>query len=550
MGISILKTQPHSCGSSDGRFVYEDDKGKRYWKCYACGTGGQGMGAASDYDDSEPVPTVEDMDDDIPWDTAEKVEPMERPPEPPKDKGRPIALPERDLDADTLRFFGVTATDSRVYYPYYDEEGRISGYKVRQRAEKKFWAEGALQPLFGWNKFPRGGKYLTLTEGENDALASFALTGSKWATASIPNGAQGAVKACQEAYEYIDSFENVVICFDSDVPGQQAARAVAELFPTKSKIVRLTKFKDANEYLSNGCAKEYVDSWWRAEKYTPDGIVSGATMWERVNAKPREADCKYPFDKLNDLTYGIRKGELVMVAAGSGLGKSQFIREIIWQILQKTDQKIGAMFLEEGIVKTGISLMSLSANKPLHLPNVESTEDERREAFDATLGTGRLFFFDHFGSSGIDNIVARVRYMAKGLDCGFVFLDHVSIVVSGQENGDERKALDEIMTKLRTVVEETGIGLVAVSHLRRPEGRGHEEGAATSLSQLRGSHSIAQLSDIVIGLERNGQAEDELERNTTFIRVLKNRFAGLTGPAGSAVYSRETGRMLEFGEEL
>ena len=136
--------------------------------------------------------------------------------------------------------------------------------------------------------------------------------------------------------------------------------------------------------------------------------------------------------------------------------------------------------------------------------------------------------------------------MARGLGCGFVFLDHVSIIVSSQESGDERKALDEIMTKLRTLVQETGIGLIVVSHLRRPEGKGHEEGAATSLAQLRGSASIAQLSDIVIGLERDGQADDPMVRNTTRIRVLKNRFAGITGPAGEALYDLNTGRMQEY----
>jgi twinkle protein len=138
------------------------------------------------------------------------------------------------------------------------------------------------------------------------------------------------------------------------------------------------------------------------------------------------------------------------------------------------------------------------------------------------------------------------------MDCKYIFLDHISIVVSAQSNGDERKAIDEIMTKLRTLVAETGIALFCVSHLKRPSDKGHEEGAATSLAQLRGSGSIAQLSDIVIGLERNGQAEDILDRNTTKVRVLKNRFSGTTGPAGHLLYSLDTGRMIEreiFEEE-
>jgi twinkle protein len=85
-----------------------------------------------------------------------------------------------------------------------------------------------------------------------------------------------------------------------------------------------------------------------------------------------------------------------------------------------------------------------------------------------------------------------------------------------------------------------------VSHLKRPQNIGHEEGAATSLAQLRGSGAIAQLSDMVIGLERNGQAEDLVERNTTRVRVLKNRFSGITGPACNLLYNKETGRMFEI----
>ena len=193
--------------------------------------------------------------------------------------------------------------------------------------------------------------------------------------------------------------------------------------------------------------------------------------------------------------------------------------------------------------------MSLYANKPLHLPDTIATQEEKDEAFANTCGSGRLFLFEHFGSTGIDNIINRVRYMAKGLGCGYIFLDHISIVVSAQASGDERKALDEIMTRLRMLVQETGVALIVVSHLKRPDGKGHEEGAATSLAQLRGSGSIAQLSDMVIGLERNGQAEDPLDRNTTHVRVLKNRFSGTTGPGGSLLYTHQTGRMIERKDE-
>jgi twinkle protein len=258
----------------------------------------------------------------------------------------------------------------------------------------------------------------------------------------------------------------------------------------------------------------------------------------------------YPWDGLNKLTYGIRNAELVTITAGSGLGKSQVLREIVWHLLSKAESNIGMFFLEEGRRRTGLGLMSMAANKPLHLPTTECTDEEKKEAYDKTLGTGRVWLHDHFGSTDIDNIVNRVRYMAKALDCKYIFLDHITIVVSSQQNPDERKALDEVMTKLRMLVQETGISLFVVSHLKRPDGKGHEEGAATSLAQLRGSGAIAQLSDMVIGLERNGQAEEEDVRNTTRVRVLKNRFAGVTGPACNLLYNHETGRINELQEDM
>ncbi len=81
------------------------------------------------------------------------------------------------------------------------------------------------------------------------------------------------------------------------------------------------------------------------------------------------------------------------------LGKSQFLREIVWHILSKTEDNIGMMFLEEGVRKTARSLMSLALNKPIHLPDVDVTEEELKDGFNRTLGTDRLYLFDHFGSS-------------------------------------------------------------------------------------------------------------------------------------------------------
>jgi len=515
-----------ACGSSDANSLFDD--GHQY--CFACETYVAGDGTTTKV-------SKKPMNKELKF----------------YDSATYLSIVDRSITSATCIAFGVKQDNGKHYYPYYNPDGSMVAIKTRSVEDKAFSVAGDFKDatLFGQNLFAKSGRYLTICEGELDALAAYQMQGSKYPCVSIRSGASGALKDCKAQYEWIDSFENIVLAFDADEPGQKAAQAVAELFGGKVKIMKhKTGYKDACDYLENNASKEFVDTWWGAESYIPDGIVQGNSLWDMVSAPIEKADCDYPYEALNKLTYGIRKGELVMVTAGSGLGKSQFLREIVWHILNKTTDNIGLMFLEEGVRKTARSLMSLAINKPIHLPDVEVSPEELKDAFDRTLGSDRVYLFDHFGSTSLENIVNRVRYMAKGLGCGYVFLDHISIIVSGGDVGDERKALDAIMTKLRMIVQETGISLVCVSHLKRNEGRGHEEGAVTSLAQLRGSGAIAQLSDIVIGLERNGQAEDMIERNTTSVRVLKNRFSGYTGNCGALLYNGQTGRMLEIKDTL
>jgi twinkle protein len=124
------------------------------------------------------------------------------------------------------------------------------------------------------------------------------------------------------------------------------------------------------------------------------------------------------------------------------------------------------------------------------------------------------------------------------------------MLVSAVHDGDERRAIDAIMTRLRSLVEETGAGIILVSHLRRVDGnKGHENGVEVSLSHLRGSNSIGQLSDCVIALERNQQSDDPEEARTTKLRVLKSRYTGDVGLASRVIYDGETGRLSELSDD-
>jgi twinkle protein len=524
VGDFIKHTACPKCGSSDALAVYSDNL-----HCFSCDYHVNG-----DYTDMMSeinIPTLEYTD---------------------HPEAKYNAIPNRGISSATARFYRCISDDKQHTYAYTSADGKIIAAKHRDVQHKQFRTSGDIKNavLYGQALFSSGGRYVTITEGEIDAMAAYQMLGSKYPVVSIKSGAQAALKDCKANYEWLNSFENIVISFDSDAPGKSAAKDVAELFGSKCKIVTLTKHKDAGAYLATGDGKTYIEQWWAAGRYVPDGIISGSELWDLVNKPVDKAQVMYPWDGLNDLTYGIRQGELVTVTAGSGLGKSLFLREVVYHILKNTEDNIGLLFMEESVYKTARSIMSMAINKPLHLPDTEVTSGEMLEAFNSTLGTDRLYLFDHFGSMGIDNVINRIKYMAKALDCRYVVLDHISILVSDQQNGDERKYLDEVMTKLRVLVQETGVALLCVSHLKRPDGKGHEEGAATSLAQLRGSASIAQLSDMVIGLERHAQAADEAERNTTHVRILKNRLSGMTGECCHLLYDKATGRMSEVREIL
>ena len=461
--------------------------------------------------------------------------------------GEFTSLTARAIRQDTCEFFNyrigeASGKPAQLAY-YYDDNRKPIAYKARF-ADKSFASKGDISNamLFGQQLWTRdGGKMIVVTEGEIDCMSVSQLQNNKWPVVSIPNGAQGAKKALQRSYEFLDKYETIILMFDMDDAGQAAAKECAELFePAKVKIAHLP-LKDANACLQAGKGAEVISAIWNAITFRPDGIIQASDLWDLVSTEDIRESMPYPWEFLNTKIHGLRRGELVTVTAGSGIGKSAIVREIAYSLL-KSGETVGMIMLEESVRRTAEGIMGLELDLPLHISKEGVTADQLRMSFDKTLGTHRLYLYDHFGSTEVNNLLNRIRYMAKALNTNWIILDHLSIVVSGLEGDDERRLIDRAMTLLRTLVEETGIGLILVSHLKRPSGMGHEDGAQTSLSQLRGSAAIGQLSDIVIGAERDQQGEDP---NRTVIRILKDRFSGSTGEAGSLFYNNVTGRLTE-----
>jgi twinkle protein len=516
---SFLRHEPcESCGSSDAKAVYDDG----HTFCFACQRHEQGNAIAKPVE----VKKVSKQGTFV--------------------NGVAAPLTKRGISKETCTLWGYEIGNYNgqpvQVANYRDEAGEVVFQKIRF-ANKEFLAIGDISKagLYGRHLWKDGGKMVTVVEGEVDALSLSQAQSNKWAVVSVPNGAQGAAKAIRRNIDWLEKFETVVFMFDSDKQGQDAARECAALIsPKKAKIAQLP-LKDANEMLMAGKSAELLRAMWDAKSFRPDGIVAMSDLWERVSQPKEVTSFQYPFSGLNEKLLGIRKGEIVTITAGSGIGKSQICREIAHHLIQQ-GMRIGYIALEESVERTTLGLLGISANKLLHLTGdgISEYEDEFKAL------APYVDLYDHWGSTDSDNLMNRIRFMVRGSECDFIILDHISIVVSGIEDGDERRLIDNTMTRLRGLVEELKCGMVLVSHLKRPpQGRGHEEGAQTSLAQLRGSAAIGQLSDIVIGAERDQQGD---KPDVTTLRVLKNRFTGETGVATQLEYQRETGRLREVTE--
>ena len=150
----------------------------------------------------------------------------------PLSQGQFSAIEDRGISLEAAKAYGITVAGDKQIYPYYDVNGQHVANKVRHVKTKDFHAEGRLPQagLFGQNQFRDGGKYITITEGELDAVSAYQMMGCKWPVVSVRNGAQSAVKDVKAQFEWLNKFENIVVCFDNDEHGNAAAAKVASIF--------------------------------------------------------------------------------------------------------------------------------------------------------------------------------------------------------------------------------------------------------------------------------------------------------------------------------
>lgn len=438
--------------------------------------------------------------------------------------------------------------------PYYDQNDEPAAQKIRF-ADKTFAVlpKGAnlnTMRLFGHHVFgDKHDRKVVVTEGELDAMSVGHAVDFKFPCVSVNGGAAGAVKCIKANYLWLDRFEEIILWFDDDEPGRDAVEECAKLFSVgKVRIAKAPKgFKDASDLLQANRPGDITNAIYMASAWRPAGIVNAADSVADVLAPtadtPNSWSYSWPWQEVQDMLGPILPGQVTYHVAGTGIGKTTGIAEIEYALLrQDRHLKIAHMGFEDTRRDVKLRLLSIHTSQRL---DINPLPDEQMAVLHKEVFDGRQveMFDPETAEWTVDAILGYVRYCAKALDCRIVFIDPLTFIAAGLSLGDdERRALDKASRDIAAMAKELGVHIQVTHHLRRPEGTAHEEGAATSLNEVRGSGGIANFASFVIGHERNQQAEGD-GALVTQLRALKNRPRSHTGPMVALLYSPATGRL-------
>ena len=492
-------------------------------------------------------------------------------------RGQIKSLEHRRIDTKPARVYGYQTAnikDKDIEIANYFKDGQLVAQHMRGPDKTFHWVGSPRGcELFGQHLWGNGGKKLVITEGEIDCLSVAQMQDCKWPAVSLPNGAAGAVRDIKNNLEFVNSFQEVILMFDMDEPGQKAAKAVCDILPPgKAKIASLP-YKDANECLVQGSSRAIIDSIWQAKVYSPDEILHVSTITERESDMSKTKVWPFPFKNLTKFLTGQRSGEVTLYASGTGSGKSTFLRELTHHHLTQ-GRSVGMIMLEESPEETMDDMISLILNKPvrkirstrmmnelltqmgeptIEMDIIDDLSDEDYAKAKAELGQTGLYVYDHLGNNAMANLMARMEYMAVSLGVDVIMLDHITAAAAGLMNtsgkdieggGSERLIIDAMMRDMRSLCVRTGVHIDVVSQLKKTD-KAFEEGSRITMQDLRGSGALASVPNTVVALERDRQAADERVANTTTVRVLKNRLDGKSGVASAIHFNHNSGRMEE-----
>lgn len=510
-----------SCGSSDA-FCYNTDM--KIGKCHGCGSGYPSKGQMFSWaKDKYPTKGRDDM----------SVLEYTRPKQEAHSQGNYVPL--RGITSNTMQDYNVLTYSDRQEYVY-----PSGGIKVRRLDEKAFYAKDGFKgdELFGMNMFPAGcSKFVTITEGELDALSVSQMMKSQYTNpvVSLPS-ATPSKKLWENCNEWLNSFERIILSVDTDDAGNALADRMARLFPNKIYRIQHGEFKDANDFLVAGKASDFKNLWWKPTKHTPENILNTADEFLKLYTDTPE-HTYYPtgITALDDKIMGLMQGHFTVFKAPTGIGKTELMRYMEYSML-KQGIPIAAWHLEETKLRSLLGLVSYHVGD--NLTRRDLIEDKEadgvvREAI-VDLTKDENFYQFYLGDGqGTDELIDQIRFFSQACDCKFVFFEPIQDVVVGSSEENKESMLADLSIRLSKLAAELNVGIVTIAH-------------TNEYGDPKYCKMIGQRASVIIDLHRDKEADTIEERNTTYLKVEKNRPCSEEGQAGKLRFSTETFMLREL----
>ena len=546
MGVCVEKL-PHDCGSSNGLQVFMQEDGTVDATCFKCGT------YVHDPYGDKPVPNFDPPSQE------------ERQAEVDAYSTYPVyALPERKLKQQALKYFGCKmevsqadgVTPTAVLFPY-GKDGKYTGWKMRPLSSKKMWIVGTNKgaTLFGWARAVRSGeRTLYITEGEYDAVALWqilkdgnantAYSDSNPADISLKNGASSAKRDLTDLKAEINKhFDKVVLCFDMDEPGQDAAAEVCRTNP--GWMSATLPCKDANACLMEGASKACKAAVvFRAEAPKNTRILSARSLHEASRA-PAQWGLSTPWARLTELSRGFRDGETWYWGAGVKMGKSELVNALAAHMIKEHGRKVLLCKPEEAPGKSYKLLAGKMTGNIFHDPNIAFNYDDYDKAGEV-IGDN-AFFLDIYQFLGWDHLKEDITYIVQTEGVKDVIIDPITCFTNGMDSGDINSFLQGLAAETAALAKDLDIIIHMFCHLNTPSGLPHERGGEVFSNQFAGSRGMMRSCNYMIGMEGNKDPEiPEDQRNVRQLKMLEDREFGASGVV-DLFWNRKTGLFAQIG---
>ncbi|RLF63169.1 MAG: hypothetical protein DRN30_06925 [Thermoplasmata archaeon] len=476
-----------------------------------------------------------------------------------------IDVPIRGFHASSLLHYGARVglsesdgeTPRVIYFPY-TRNGELVGYKAKLLNPKQNWAVGTQKDVdpFGWDlALASDSPKLIITEGEADAVALYQMIvasnkGGMYehlipAVISIGHGAKGAVKDLMRVQHVAEHhFKEIILAFDMDEAGQNAAHSVVKEVFGDAKIAKLP-LNDPNACLlegrSKGCVKAVL---WDSVVPKNTRIIRGSSLSQLACTKPTFG-MPYPWEGLTALTRGRRRGETIYIGAGVKMGKSELVNALAKQIIVDDNLPCFLIKPEESMAKSYNLLVGKAAGRIFHDPSVPFDQEAWDKA-EPTIGDKALIL-DSYQFVDWDTLRGDIKYAVVSEGVRDVIIDPITALTNTVGVSEANEFLVNMSADLSAMAKDLDFTAYIFCHLKAPPNgmTPHERGGKVLSNQFAGSRAMMRSCNYMIGLEGNKDPELSPEqRNMRKLVMLEDREFGSSGSI-DLYWDRATGLFNE-----